>query len=385
MDNEREQPILFLETSEEYINELPTCRIILSVNKVFAITTRGLEPVSADELAALPGVTAEQVAYRRVFASCRESLTSLLGLRTVEDVFLYVDTWSAIGRARSALQTLTAMSAQLPLDRFARVCAQVRSIPQSPIFSVTVNFVGRRNYSTDEIKKACADGVISRQGWTYSEDDGAAHLNLRIFIEGENAIVGTRLGERSLSKRPYKHSHVPGSLKPTVAAALASLVGLRPDMQVLDPCCGAGTILIEAQAKQAEVWGGDIDLRAVMAARENAAEAGAPVRLQCWDALSLPVADHSMDRIISNLPWGKAVRTTGTLSALYAGIGQEIQRVLAPGGQVALLTNQPDLVQIPGLKCEKQIEISLFGQTPTILVWRDDASENGAALAVHKG
>jgi 23S rRNA G2445 N2-methylase RlmL len=375
VDNEQEQPILSLELLEECINELPTCRITLIVNKVFAITTRGLEPVSADELAALPGVTVEQVAYRRVVASCKASLAPLLGLRTVEDVFLYVDTWSAIGRARGALQTLTTLSAQLPLDRIARICAQVRSIPQAPVFSVTANFVGRRNYSTNEIKKACAEGVISRQGWTYSEDDGTASVNLRIFIEGENAIVGIRLAEHSLSKRPYKHSHIPGSLKPTVAAALASLVGLRPGMQVLDPCCGAGTILIEAQAHQAEVWGGDIDLRAVMAARENAAEAGAPVRLQCWDALSLPVADHSMDRVISNLPWGRAVRTMGTLSALYAGIGQEIKRVLAPGGQVALLTNQPELMQIPGMRCERRIEISLFGQTPSILIWRHDISE----------
>jgi 23S rRNA G2445 N2-methylase RlmL len=196
-------------------------------------------------------------------------------------------------------------------------------------------------------------------------------MNLRIFIEADIAIVGVRLGERSLSKRSYKHSHVPGSLKPTVAAALASLVGVRPGMRVLDPCCGAATILIESQAYQAEVWGGDIDLQAVMAARQNADSAGTPVQLQCWDACSLPVADKSVDRVISNLPWGRAVRTTETLEALYTGIGKEIRRVLAPGGQAALLTNQPELVQIAGLKCESQIEISLFGQTPTILVWRD--------------
>jgi len=155
-----------------------------------------------------------------------------------------------------------------------------------------------------------------------------------------------------------------------VAAALASLVGVRPGMKVLDPCCGAGTILIEAQFHQAEIWGGDIDLQAVRAARQNAAEANAPVGLQCWDACSLPIADESVDRVISNLPWGRAVRTPGSLKILYAGIGTEIERVLIPGGQVAILTNQPDLVQIEGLKFETRIEISLFGQTPTILIWR---------------
>jgi tRNA (guanine6-N2)-methyltransferase len=344
------------------------------VNKVFAITTRGLESVCAAELAAIPGVTVEQVAYRRIFATCHGSLQPLLGLRTVEDVFLHAGTWQNIVRLRSTLGTLTALSAQLPLDTIASVCAQLRSIPKSPIFSVTANFVGRRNFTTDEIKQACAEGVTSQRKWTYSEDDGTAQLNLRIFIEGETAIVGVRLAERSLSKRAYKQSHVPGSLKPSVAASLASLVSVSPGMRVLDPCCGAGTILIESRAYHAQAWGGDVDIQAVRAARQNAAEAGAAVQLQCWDARSLPVADQSVDRVISNLPWGRAVKTTEALSALYAGISKEIKRVLAPGGQVALLTNQPELVQVEGMKCETQMEISVFGQTPTILIWRNTES-----------
>ena len=345
------------------------------MNKVFAITTRGLETVSANELAEVPGVTVQQVAYRRIFATCQETLNPLLRLRTAEDIFILAATWSEIGRARSALANLTTMSAQLPLDKIINICAQVRSIPKAPIFSVTANFVGRRNFNTEEIKQACAAGIIARRGWTYSEDDELASLNLRIFIEGDTATVGVRLGERSLSKRTYKHSHVPGSLKPTVAAALASLVDVHPGMRVLDPCCGAGTILIEAQAYQADAWGGDIDPQVVIAAQHNALAAGVAVQLQCWDALSLPLAGKSVDCVISNLPWGRAVKTSEGLQVLYTGIGKEIRRVLAPGGQAAVLTNQPELVQIEGLECETQIEISLFGQTPTILVWRDRVSE----------
>jgi 23S rRNA G2445 N2-methylase RlmL len=346
------------------------------VNEIFVTTTRGLETVCAAELTTIPGVTVEQVAYRRIFASCDGELNPLLALRTVEDIFLYVAAWPGIERARETLRTITALSAEMPLDEVAQICAQVRSVPASPVFSVTANFVGRRNFTTDEIKRACAEGVMSRLGWTYSEDDGLASLNLRIFIEGDAAVVGVRLGERSLSKRAYKHSHIPGSLKPTVAAALAALVGVGPGLRVLDPCCGAGTILIEAQTFGAESWGGDIDLEIVKAAQQNADSAGSSVQLQRWDARSLPLADKSVDRVISNLPWGRAVRTPGSLGALYTGIGQEIRRVLAPGGgQAALLTNQPELVHIEGLKCETRMEISLFGQNPTILVWRHDVSE----------
>ena len=341
------------------------------VNKVFAITTRGLESVSADEIAGIDGVKVEQIAYRRVFAACAGALHPLLGLRTVEDIFLHAATWPGIGRARSTLETLTTLSAQLPLEQSARIIAQVRPLPKQPIFSLTANFVGRRNFNTEEIKQACAAGIHSRHGWTYSEDDGSASLNVRVFMEGETAVVGVRLGERSLSKRSYKHAHVPGSLRPTVAAALAFMVQVKPGMRVLDPCCGAGTILIETQAYQAEAWGGDMDPEAVIAAGQNAVEAGTAIRLHRWNAVALPLADQSIERVISNLPWGRAVRTAESLEALYVAIGEEIKRVLTPDGQIALLTNQPELVQISGWKCEKQIEISLFGQTPTILVWRN--------------
>jgi len=341
------------------------------MNRIFAITTRGLEIISADELAALPGVTVDQIAYRRILASCEGSLSPLLSLRTVDDVFLHAGTWSGIERARASLSTLRAASAELDLSTALTTCQQVRPIQSPPTFSVTANFVGKRNYNTDEIKGACAAGILERQGWVYSEDDAIADLNLRVFIEGDTAVVGVRLGGRSLSKRPYKQQHVLGSLKPPVAAALLTLADIPPGGRILDPCCGAGTILIEAGSVGAEAWGGDIDPQAVAVAHFNADQADVVVQFQRWDARALPMPDKSVDRVISNLPWGRAVTTDGSLQTLYREISKEIERILAPGGKVVLLTNLPDTVQLKRLKCDRQIEISLFGQTPTITVWSE--------------
>lgn len=341
------------------------------VNKVFAITTRGLETISANELATLPGVTVEQIAYRRIFASCQGSLSSLLSLRTVDDVFLYMATWLDIGRARQTLTTMRAASAQLSLNRALAICEQIRTIQHPPTFSVTANFVGKRNYSSAEIKQACAAGVVDQQGWFYSENDAQADLNVRIFIEGDTAVVGVRLGAQSLSKRPSKQQHVPGSLKPAVAAALLEVAGVRAGARVLDPCCGAGTILIESREYGTIPWGGDTNHEAVTAARFNAAQAGVVAYIQRWDARALPISDRSVDYVVSNLPWGRAVSTNGSLHILYQDVSEEIQRVLSPGGQTVLLTNRPDLVQFKRFKCDRQIEISLFGQTPTIMVWSE--------------
>ncbi len=339
------------------------------MNKIFAITTRGLEAVSAQELAALPGVTVDQTAYRRVFASCQGSLSPLLSLRTVDDIFLYAATWQNVQRDRHTLSTLREASAQLDLEPALTVCEQIRTIRKPPLFSVTANFVGRRNYTSVEIKQACAAGIIERQRWDYLEDDAGADLNVRVFIEGETAIVGVRLGARSLSRRLYKQEHVPGSLKPAVAAALITLAEVSPGAQILDPCCGAGTILIEAGASGATAWGGDIQPQAVRAVYLNAAKASSSVRIQRWDVRALPIADRSMERVISNLPWGRGVNPDVPLQTLYQEIGAELERVLIPRGKVVLLTNLPDLVQFKRLKCERQLEISLFGQTPTIMVW----------------
>ena len=341
------------------------------MNRIFAVTTRGLETISANELSTLPGVTVEQIAYRRIFALCSGNLAPLLSLRTVEDVFLHVGTWSGIDRVRSALSILREASSQLDLNTALAVCAELRTIQSPPNFSVTANFVGKRNYNTDEIKQACALGIVESYSWVYSEDDAQADLNIRVFIEGDTAMVGLRLAARSLSKRAYKQEHVPGSLKPTVAASLLSLAKVTSNTRILDPCCGAGTILIESKSYGAKAWGGDISQQAITAARLNATQAAVNVHLQLWDARALPLSARSVDCVISNLPWGRAVTPEASLPVLYQEICEEIERVIIRGGQTVLLTNLPDLIQFQQLKCDNQFEISLFGQTPTIMVWSD--------------
>jgi hypothetical protein len=176
------------------------------MTRVFALTTRGLEAVSADEMGAVPGVQVKEAAYRRVAATCEAPLALLLGLRTVDDVFLDVGTWSGITRQRSTLTRLGKLSAKLGLHEAVAHCAEFRPIPRSPAFSITANFVGKRNYSTDDIKQACAEGTVQCTGWTYVPDDAEADLNVRVFIEHERAFVGLRLGEAPLHRRFYKQA-----------------------------------------------------------------------------------------------------------------------------------------------------------------------------------
>jgi tRNA (guanine6-N2)-methyltransferase len=341
--------------------------------KLFFLTTRGLESVSADEIATLPAVTIGRIGYRRIAASCAGSLAPLLKLRTVDDAFLDIAMWGNVGRPRQTLAILRDLSSRLDLRSAAAKLARLRAVPRAPAFSVTANFVGKRNYNAEEIKRAVSEGVMIRHGLRYTDDDAASDLNVRVFIDREIAFVGVRLGRRPLHEREYKKAHRAGSLKPPVAAAMLKLVGIAPGQSLLDPCCGAGTILAEAGKFGVAMCGGDIDSAAVSAASLNARAASVAASINAWDARALPFPDCSFDRIVSNLPWGRQITISGDLALFYRDLCAEMRRVLAPGGSIALLTNAPQLVGLQDLRRDNQLEISLYGQTPTILTFSREA------------
>jgi len=335
--------------------------------EIFAITTRGIEAVSAEEMARIPGVQITKQAYRRVHAAITGQVEPLLALSTVDDLFINLAEWQGIAPHRSALANMGQLALDLELWQAANLRAQIHTLPAIPAFSVSANFVGHRNYSADEIKSSIATNIETITGWRYQEDDRRSDINLRLFIEHESAVVGMRLANSPLYKRTYKQQHVPGSLKPSVAAALLFLAGVSSGDVVLDPFCGAGTILIEAATIGANAIGGDQDAEAVAAAKSNGAMAEVNINVQKWDGRAVPLKDASVDKVVTNLPWGRQVEVESSLTRFYQDACTEISRVLVDSGRAVLLTNLPELIALPNRRIERQIEISLFGQQPTIV------------------
>jgi 23S rRNA G2445 N2-methylase RlmL len=333
----------------------------------FAITTSGLETISAGEISMLPHITIKTISYRRISVESSGSPASLLSLRTVDDVFLESATWTDIGRPRSNLERLRFLSARLDLHAAAACCAHLRPVRMPPTFSVTVSFVGKRNYTTEEIKTILAQEIARKHKWIYQQDDRAADLNVRVFLEHEVATIGVRLAKTALHERRYQQIHLPGALKPSVAAALVLLAQVQPSSVVLDPCCGTGTILIEAALQGANAFGGDNSPHALGAAKTNIAAAGLKLCLHSWDAQALPLANATIDRVICNMPWGRQVHVEETPAILHQRIITEMRRVLTPTGHILLLTNAPQHIDPLDLHIAQQFEISLFGQRPTIL------------------
>lgn len=333
--------------------------------ELMAVTTRGLENVSADEMGRIAGLNLSQVAYRRVHAAFSGEPADLLDLRTVDDIFLHLAAWEDLIPQRAGLAQLTELAGTLAFTEALGAVARVRPLGAEPVFSVTANFVGKRKYNADEIKEAVAAGVGDRTSWRYAAEN-ESDLNLRVFIEHDRADVGLRLAAASLGRRAYRQANLPGSLKPPVAAAMLRMAGVLPGDSLLDPFCGAGTILIEAALAGADARGGDNDPLALTAARENAARAGVSLTLEEWDSRHLPLEGRSVARVVTNLPWGRQVEVDEGTAALYRQACAEIDRVLTSNGEIVILTDQPDLLAFPRHPVVTRTEISLFGQTPVI-------------------
>src|SRR5262249_14920719 len=154
--------------------------------------------------------------------------------------------------------------------------------------------------------------------------------------------------------------------------AMVRLAELRPGHVVLDPMCGAGTILAEAArslGRSAEpalpILGGDVDRAAVRAARANL-ESLANIALARWDARALPLADQSIDRVICNLPFGKKLMEPEEIPGLYRDLLPEWDRVLRPGGRAVLLVADAaalqDAVRRLPWKAGRRLRVRVLGQ-----------------------
>jgi tRNA (guanine6-N2)-methyltransferase len=337
---------------------------------IFALAARGLEWLAAQEMGRLAGLEIRDISYRRIAAEYSGPPDALLTLRTVEDVFIDLDTWKNMVPQREALSLIKELSSQLDLEPAVEVISRLRPLPAQPRFSITAGFVGKRNYTWIEIREAAAAGLAAGYAWQHSPEANS-ELNLRIFIDHQRAYVGLRLGEKAMHQRGYKSVHLEGALKPSTAAALVELAQVSDGQILLDPLCGTGTILIEGALVGARSCGGDIDPAAVEATRLHCEAAGVSIGTGRWDARRLPLPAGSVDRIVTNLPWGRQVHVDEEPPLFYRRVCAEMERVLAEGGRLVLLTNSPEWVVFSRLEEETRFEISLFGQNPTVVVGGD--------------
>lgn len=120
--------------------------------------------------------------------------------------------------------------------------------------------------------------------------------------------------------------------------------GVKPGDFVLDPFCGGGTLLLEALDVFGDLrcLGMDVNRRSTEGAKENAIAEGydeESCRFITCDARGLRqhVEEHSVDAIVSNLPWGVMTGASSDLATLYEIFLRSSWYVLKKGGRIAML------------------------------------------------
>jgi 23S rRNA G2445 N2-methylase RlmL len=354
----------------------------------------GLEPVAAEEIEQELGGEVKRTGPGFAVFRVPHVDPSLLRLRTTEDVFLYAWGTDSLTYRAIDLESIRRWTArEVDWPQLLRLHHAVRPKPKGrPTYHIVTQMTGEHGYRRKDALQALARGLAGKfpESWRHVDEDAA--LEIWLTIHGATAVCGLRLSDRTMRHRTYKIEHVRASLRPTLAAALVRLAQIRPGQTVLDPTCGAGTILAEtlvtmgASRHPSTVCGGDTDSTAVRMAAVNLRRLGRPFLCR-WDATRLPLAGASVDRIVSNPPFGKQLGRPDEIGPLYHQMILEYERVLKANGRAVLLVSDfPQLRragQAVGWKIERHLRVRVLGQAAVASVWRK--AERSATISADSG
>jgi putative N6-adenine-specific DNA methylase len=217
------------------------------------------------------------------------------------------------------------------------------------------------NFAALKIKDAVCDVMREATGARPSVETRWPDLAISLHVAESHAWLAIDLSGEALFKRGWREQQGEAPLKETLAATMLAAAGWQgraEDGGLLDPCCGAGTIAIEAaqvacriapglqrrfaferlrpfrdharrwaalkeEAQAAilprppvPIWAGDVSFRMTDFAVRNAERAGVghAIEFKTADALQrLAPADHGL--IVMNPPYGERIEARGTGSA----------------------------------------------------------------------
>jgi 23S rRNA G2445 N2-methylase RlmL len=347
----------------------------------YAMVQPGLEVVAAEEIERELGGEVKRSGRGVVVFRPPHIDESLLRLRTTEDVFLLAWGTDQLTYRAEDLDLIRRWTARQPdWAQLLRLHHALRPKPKGrPTYHLVTQMEGQHAYLRREARKALAEGLAGKfpASWQPAEENAAVEVWLS--IDQATAVCGLRLSDRTMRHRTYKLEHRPASLRPTVAAAMVRLAELRPGHVVLDPMCGAGTVLAEyldAFRRERGVrpaLGGDLERGAVRAAAANLRHLGAALLAQ-WDSRRLPLEGAWVDRIVSNFPFGKQLASPAAIGPLYRAVAAECDRVLKPGGRAVLLVSDAAALGAAlrplGWKSLRQVQVRVLGQAAVMGAWR---------------
>ena len=216
------------------------------------------------------------------------------------------------------------------------------------------------NFAGLKIKDAVADRFRNKRGERPNVDTQWPDIRIYAHLTTDSATLYIDTSGEPLFKRGWREDKGEAPLKETLAAAMIAASGWDAMTPLYDPCCGSGTIAIEAAQVacniapgqlrrfafekmlpyQAHVWkalweearaqqrpasapvfGSDVAFRMVDFATRNAGRAGVAdtVQLRGGDALQRMPPSEAPGVMLVNPPYGERIETAGVAGRSQGG------------------------------------------------------------------
>ena len=242
------------------------------------------------------------------------------------------------------------------------------------------------------IKKAMVERLKAHYHLEQFPETGTKY-QVRFSLFKDQAAICLDTSGEGLYKRGYRAVGVEAPLRETLAAAMVLLSRYRGRDPFCDPFCGSGTIPIEAAliaknrapgldrsfdaqnwsflsaniwldaADEAmdkefhgtyDIWGGDVNPKAVAIARDNARKAGVD------DIVRFEVADmrdfrrqSEYGQLVTNPPYGERLMEKQEAEELYRQLGKVWQQ-LPPKGRTLVLSSHTEFERTFGRTADKK-------------------------------
>ena len=353
--------------------------------KMVAKTFAGLEQVLADELKVL-GAESITVERRAVsFWGDQELLYKAnFSLRTALKILKPVAEFNVTKR-----EQLYNLAKKVPWTDYLALgkTFAIDSTVQSDIF---VNSM----YASLKVKDAIADHFREATGKRPSVNTVNPDIRINVYLMGNQCILSLDSSGESLHKRGYRVGQGDAPLNEVLAAGMILLSGWHGERDFLDPMCGSGTLLIEAEmiaqgippgiyrkSFAFELWpdfneklfadiynaeyeteftgkiiGSDISVKNISIAKANIKSAGfsKKIEVKVQDIRTIePPFENGM--IITNPPYGERIKPQSILE-LYTSIGNVLKNKFT-GYEAWIISGSVDGLKSIGLKPSKKIEL----------------------------
>jgi putative N6-adenine-specific DNA methylase len=122
-------------------------------------------------------------------------------------------------------------------------------LPMDATFPVEGKSINSKLYSVPDcqaiVKKAVVEKMKTKYKRAWFEENGQRYT-IEVALLKDIATLTIDTSGAGLHKRGYRKLSSPAPLKETLAAAMVLLSRWFPDRSLIDPCCGSGTLPIEA-------------------------------------------------------------------------------------------------------------------------------------------